>query len=210
MMKSSIVKPLNTKLMAFIGAATLLVGLGTTGCELFGDSEPTPTEPSVTIEETPEPSAGYDPNDLAPAVANIPDQDALDAIFSVLDGYWITNDYPFVGFFTDPTSYEHSFHYGLFATEFMEEGTVIDGHATGQYSAELMIHVAAVPPNVMQDGHPEYTEPIIIDISGLYQGANQTIKVKVTALGDSQWISYRPGGFTLEEAFNNFDASYNG
>jgi hypothetical protein len=155
----------------------------------------------------------YDYNDLSTAIADVPRKEALDEIYILLEGYWITSEYPFVGFFINENG-AHEIEYGLFQTSWGARGEIVGGHATGKYEAELTIHIPAVPANEMDDGSPESIQTVYIDIGGLYQDG--TIRVKIEDLiglatedgakDNSGWLTYEPGGYTLEQAFDNWFA----
>ena len=142
----------------------------------------------------------YNYNDLSTAIADIPRKEALDEMYILLTGYWVTEGNPFVGFTKEGDS--HMVEYGLFETEFGARGSIVDGYATGTYEAVLIVHFPAIPANEVNDGRPESTETIYIDISGLYQPGT-TIRVKTDMLDDGEWHTYSYGGFTLEAAYNN-------
>jgi len=155
----------------------------------------------------------YDYNDLSSAIADVPKKEALDEMYILLEGYWITttSDYPFVGFSINENG-THEIEYGLFQTSWGLRGEIVDGYAMGAYEAALIIHIPAAPPNEMDDGYPESIQTIYIDIGGLYQDG--TIRVKIEELfeldtddglkDNSVWFTYKPGGTTLEEAFENW------
>jgi len=179
-----------------------------TGCSLFGSTpDPVPSVSESSV-ETPAADEGYDPNDLATAIADLPNPEALAVITQVLNGYWIAEDNFFVAFTNDQTSGDHGFDFGYFETEFCDQGTIIASHATGQYTADLTVFFPAVEPNMVNDGREEAVLTVLLDVDGLYQGSDLTIKVKVDADASSQWITYRPGGSTMEEAYNNWSSSH--
>ena len=180
---------------------------------ISADAPDEPDDASSSVEtETPVP-AGDSPDepyggpvggygDLPSAIADIPREEALGELYFLLNGYWITDGYPFVGFFTEGGAY--MVEYGLFQTEFGARGEIVGGRATGTYEAELDIHIPAVPATEMSDGRPEMTETIHIDFTAISGGVN-IIKVKIDDLDDGSWHEYEPGGATLEEAFNTWD-----
>jgi len=152
----------------------------------------------------------YDYNDLSTAVADIPNPQALDEMYILLTGYWVTEGDPYMGFFigfvvinTGDHSGAHGFDYGLFETEFGRDGRITGGHGTGAYEADLVINFPAVPGNEMFDGYPETTDTILIDIGGLYD-ATPSIKVKKGDVGDGGWYTYVQGGATVESAYETW------
>ena len=144
----------------------------------------------------------YDYNDLETAVRDIPRKEALDEIYILLSGYWITRTDPFVGFMINDKG-EHEIEYGLFRTSFGARGRIIDGYATGAYEATLIVFFPAVPATAMDGARPESTETIYIDISGLYE-PRTTIKVKSDKIGNGGWYTFEPGGSTLQQAYENW------
>jgi len=157
----------------------------------------------------------YDYNDLSTAVADIPDPRALDEMYILLTGYWVTEGDPYMGFFigfvvinTGDHSGAHGFDYGLFETEFGRDGKIVGGHGTGAYEADLVINFPAVPGNEMFDGYPETTDTILIDIGGLYD-ATPSIKVKKGDVGNGGWYTYVPGGPTVESAYETWSLARN-
>jgi hypothetical protein len=161
------------------------------------------TDPPATSGETPDEGAVYDYNDLSTAIADIPRKEALDEMYILLEGYWITEGNQFVGFFIDENG-NHEIEYGLFRSSFGARGRITDGHATGTYEATLTLYIPAVPENAMDDAKPERTETIHIDIGGLYGPGGTTIKVKSENLDIGGWYTYEPGGYTLQQAFENW------
>jgi len=167
------------------------------------------TRGGATLEEAFGGGAYY-PDDLAAAISSIPGIGALDDIFTLFDGYWITttSDYPFVGFSINESG-AHEFEFGLFQTSWGRRGEITDGYSTGMYEATLTVRVYAVPADEMGPGLPESTQIIHLDAGGFYQDG--TIKIKIDDLfeldtddglkDNSQWFTYTPGGATLDEAF---------
>ena len=144
----------------------------------------------------------YDYNDLSTAIRDIPGKKALDEIYILLEGYWITQDNPFVAFHKNENG-DHEIEYGLFQTSAGVRGKIIGGNATGKYEATLTVFIPAVPANEMNAAKPERTETIHIDIGGLYQSGS-TIKVKIENPDINGWHTYKSGGSTLEQAFDNW------
>jgi len=165
-------------------------------------AEPTPTEEPATPSQSSQPTddtSTYDYNDLSSAIADIPAKAALDEIYIVLGGYWITDGNPFIGFITNGSG-GHEIAQGLFQSSYLDQGLIVGGYATGQYEADLIVKMPAYPGNEMEDPRPEYIETLSIDLNGLYQGGDVTIKVRTEFFEDGAWVTYRPGGATIEEA----------
>ena len=160
------------------------------------------TDPNTDPNSSQNGNVVYDYNDLSTAVADIPRKEALNEMYILLEGFWITDGDPFVGFLFDENG-NHEIMYGLFFTEFGARGRIIGGHATGDYTAELTVLFPAVPANEVNSGRPESTETIFIDIAGLYAAGSTTIKVKTDKLDNGQWNTYQYGGLTFEQALNN-------
>jgi len=157
----------------------------------------------------------YDYNDLATAVADIPNPQALDEMYILLTGYWVTEGDPYMGFFVGFVSINtgdhagaHGVNYGLFETEFGRDGKIVGGRATGAYEADLDVTFPAVPGNEMFDGYPETTDTVSIDIGGLYD-ATPSIKVKKGDVGNGGWYTYKPGGPTVESAYDAWSQAWN-
>ena len=139
----------------------------------------------------------YNNNNLSTAVADIPQKEALNEIYILLEGYWITESDPFVGFFKNANG-DHEIEYGLFHTSFGARGKIIDGRATGTNEATLIVYIPAVPETEMDAPQPERTEKIRIDISGLNQSGDTTIKVKIENPDISGWHTYKPSGMNMD------------
>jgi len=200
--------------VAVVTVAALLVGLVT---GVFGNTGwYSNRHLEDTLQDAPDTGdVEYDYNDLSTAVADIPNKKALDAIYILLEGYWITttSDYPFIGFFTNDNG-DHEVEYGLFQTSWGLRGVIVDGSATGTYEATLILYCPAIPADEMGIEVPESIQTITIDISGLCQSGDPTIRVKIENLfeldtddgvkDNSVWFTYKPGGSTLEQAFDNW------
>ena len=143
----------------------------------------------------------YDYNDLSTAIADVPKAAALDQIYILLEGFWITEENPVVGFIFEDG--KHAIEFGLFQTGYGYRGVITDGRATGKFEAELVITVSAVPATEMDDAIPESKETIYIDIGGLYEPENM-IRVKTEKLDNGNWNTYRFGALTLDQAFDNW------
>jgi len=143
--------------------------------------------------------AVYGYSDISTAIADVPKAAALDKIYILLEGFWITEDNPVVGFIFEDG--KHAIEFGLFQTGYGYRGVITDGRATGKFEAELVITVSAVPATEMDDAIPESKEMIYIDIGGLYEPEN-TIRVKTEKLDSGNWNTYRYGALTIDQAFD--------
>ena len=146
----------------------------------------------------------FDYNDPSTYIQSIPDPKALDEMYVLLEGYWITDDYPFVGFIKKGG--EHWIEYGAFQTSWGRSGKITGGFPSGKFEAALDILIPAQEATEMDDAQPARAETIYVDLSDLVP--NTKIKVKIGGLEDigwsGGWITYEPGGATLEQAFNNW------
>ena len=172
-----------------------------------GDQDTDPAGASETTDGQTAPGGqttgdpGLDGIDLSAAIAKLPGNEALDEVYAVFHGYWITDDYPFVGFvYMDGVP---GIDYGLFQTSFKAGGKVTDSQATGEYEMTLILFVPAAPATVMDAARPERTEKVFIDASDFNQ--HNTMKIKIENLGDGGWHDYKYGGAIIEEAAEAFE-----
>jgi len=163
------------------------------------EEEPAAGEPGQFDEDQGSGGALYGYSDISSAIADVPKAAALDKIYILLEGFWITEENPVVGFIFEDG--RHAIEFGLFQTGFGFRGIITDGRATGEYEAELVITVTAVPATDMDDAIPESEETIYIDIGGLYE-SESTIKVKTEKLDSDNWNTYRYGALTIDQAFD--------
>ena len=195
-------------LLALCAVVALVIVFATGGCRdksLSNGSNPISDQASSQIDDSQTVANGdtvYDYNDLATAIADVPRKEALDEIYVLLEGYWVTQGDPFVGFFINSKG-EHEVEYGLYQSGFGGRGKIVGGNATGTYQTTLYVLFPAVPANEMDGARPESTETFYLDIGGLYQPGSTTIKVKTESLGIGGWYTYQPGGSTLQQAFEN-------
>lgn len=152
----------------------------------------------------------YDYNDLSTAIADLPAKKALDEMYILLSGYWISDEYPFVHFFINADG-AHCVEYGLFQTGFGMSGEIIDASAVGPYKAELVVRFPARLATEMDDARPESTETIYLDVGGLYPSSDDASKdtsivFKSDNLANGSYYTYVPGGNTLEQAYQNWEA----
>jgi len=143
----------------------------------------------------------YNYNDLSTAIADIPKAAALDEMYILLEGYWITESNAFVAFIFEGGA--HAVEFGMFQTSWGLSGPITGGRGTGKYEGELVVSIPARPPNEMDDGYPASKETIYIDIAGLYE-PNSSIRVKIGKLDNGQWNTYTYGGSTLDNAFETW------
>ena len=187
---------------AVAAITTLAIILATGGFGGFGsgNKNPSPGDPSNPGNSS-NGENGNDSKGLPDVMADIPKKEALDEIYELLTGYWVTTDYPFVGFYKDGEDF--MIEYGLFQTSYSAQGKIIGGKATDTYEAELTVYFAPVPATMMDAARPERTETISIDLSGIDPPTGSvTIKVKTIGLENGTWLTYKYGGWTLEDAFN--------
>ena len=175
-----------------IGAVAVVVVAGIVAVlvhpvALFGGSANTPDD----IPDHGE-AVVYDDNTLVDAVDALPDAEALKFICSRLEGYWISEPDHFVGFASEGDA--QLFEYGLLQTEYGFGGEITDAVAAGQYQATLTVHFPAVPANVMNNGYPEKTETVYLDLSDLVQDGKLHVKI-----GDDEWRTYTFLGDALEQ-----------
>ena len=142
--------------------------------------------------------AVYNETDLASAVKDLPDYDALKFICNRLNGYWTGGSDWFFGFAEG--SGLPCLEYGLFQTSHGVQGEITNAVATGEYLITLTLYIPAVQ-NEMDGAKPERTETVYIDVGGL--GQDGKIKIKTDGLDDGEWHIYRYGGKTVDEAYSN-------
>ena len=135
--------------------------------------------------------------DLAGVVKKLPNQSAIEQLFTeYLRGYWqIPNRGEFVVFAHENGAV--SFGRGLWDSDFGEQGKVTAARATGEYEVELTVHFPAVAPNMLDDGRPEKTETITIDMVEV-NAEFGSIRIKTAS---SNWAQYDFSGRTYEEAY---------
>lgn len=140
--------------------------------------------------------SGMDSIYLPSLIAALPDEEALGEIYSLFSGFW-TSDDKFVGFtYVDG---ELAIEYGLFQTGFGIQGKIIDARAVSSTEAEFTILIPAVPASEINEARPERTGTVSIDISNY---SDNRLNVKIADLGGGQWLTYKFGGSTLEEAYD--------
>ena len=136
---------------------------------------------------------------LVNAVANLPDSDAVDFVWDLLQGYWTATDNMFIAFvYQDGVA---GMEYGLWETEWGVFGKLTDASSTGDYKSTLTLFVAGAEASELSDARPEMTVKVYIDLSGLDQDGK--INVKVENNGDGDWHTYAYGGKTAQEAYEN-------
>jgi len=128
-------------------------------------------------------------NDLSSAVRRLPDSNALNFILSELDGYWISGQ-QFVRFAGG------GFGYGLLQSGFGVSGEITGAEIAGNNSFALKVFISAQSASELDDGYPERTETIYIDISHFDKDGR--INIKIANLGDGQWQTYDYSGKELE------------
>ena len=128
--------------------------------------------------------------DLADAIGNLPDPDALSFILSELNGYWISGQ-QFVEFSSQ------SIKYGLLQSGFMVIGQIISPGVQGENSFYLELFVPARAATEMDEERPARSETVYVDISNFTQ--DNRINIKTDNLVDGQWHTYEFGGKSLEE-----------
>lgn len=138
--------------------------------------------------------------DLDGAVRDLPNQAALDFIFSRLDGYWTSGNL-FVNFIAN--SGNPTIQYGLYGTSYGEAGEVKGAEVTGTNAFCLTVLIAATPANEMDGARPERTETICIDVSNTAKESKLNIKIDNSSIGGREWQTYEFGGSSLEETYKD-------
>jgi len=165
------------------------------------DEAAMPEDDGAAAEDESDPGpVAIDYNDPSTYIPRIPETEALDAMYVLLEGYWITTSESFVGFYKEGG--EHWILYGLWQTSYGTRGQITDGFPTGTYEAALDIFIPALEATEMDDAQPERAETVYIDLTDLIQ--NQKIKFKTENLEAGGWGTYEFGGDTTEQAFNNW------
>ncbi|MCL2632562.1 MAG: sigma-70 family RNA polymerase sigma factor, partial [Coriobacteriia bacterium] len=133
------------------------------------------------------------------AIAALPEPEALDALFGVLEGYWVSDSEFFVGFVH--LQGEPAIVYGLFQTEFGRSGRIVDRYATGRYEAVLVIGIADdLEPSSSDEAPTERTEAVYIDVSDLIHSGE--IQVRVDAISNGEWQTFEYGSLDFWDAFS--------
>ena len=138
---------------------------------------------------------------LANAIENLPNSESLAYIWELIPGYWSTlDDRMFLSF--EYQGGERILTYGLWNSGFgMGSGKVTKSQATGKYEMEMSVLFPAVAASMMDDGRPETTIKISIDLTGYLEDSK--IKVKIENQGNGDWYQYVYCGHNIEEAYEN-------
>ena len=127
---------------------------------------------------------------LANTIKQLPNNEAVGQLFAqFIGGYWSVLDEEFVAFI-----YENSiprFEYGIWETSFGNNGKVTDSKALGEYEIELTVYFPAVPASMIDDGRPEKTEKVTVDMKKFNDVGS--IRVKIA---EGEWKQYEFVGHT--------------
>jgi hypothetical protein len=181
-----------------------LLLLSLTACSEKTESPPS-SSPQENISPTP-PSADVTPapgiDDVSDAIAKLPQSDAVDMVWRLLDGYWNAGDRLFVSF-----AYQDGlpvFTYGLWESSALGFGELVGADPVGEYEAVLTIRFPAIEASEIFDAREEWFAAIYIGMSGFEHDG--TIKIKAENHGSGDWYTYSYAGKTGEEAYKSFQA----
>jgi hypothetical protein len=140
--------------------------------------------------------------DLAGAIANLPQSDAINIIWDLLDGYWNTEDNFFTVFMRNeglPSiqigKWESSGGLGF--------GELIDIQSIGAYEISMTVCYPATEASEVSDAREESTAIISVDMKDFERDGTFNIEL-VNHDGISRWYTFLYGGKTGEEAYENF------
>ena len=138
---------------------------------------------------------------LANAIKTLPSSDSLTYIWQLIPGYWTTLDNKMYVVFKYENN-ESILTYGLWNSGFeMSSGKIIDSKSTGEYEMEISVLFPAVAASMVDDGRPETTVKISVDLTEYLDDGK--IKVKIENQGNGDWYQYVYCGHTAEEAYEN-------
>lgn len=170
------------------------------GPDAPGGSSPNPAPPGsgvgIGTEGDYQREPEIDLNDMSYPVSQLPNQQAINDIWSRLAGYWTLLDGRYIGFVSNGDV--KFVLYGFSDSENSGFGELQGIEATGAYSATLTVHYAAMPATENSPASPEREVTMAIDLEGL--GFDGTISVSIADVADGEWNSYTFSGYSLEEA----------
>ena len=130
----------------------------------------------------------------------VSDYDQVRSYFTDIKGYWTSGNLFFA--FKNKEG-KHFIEYGLYGASYGETGEIKDAEVTGTNAFCLTVLIAAVPANAMNDGRPERTETVCIDVSNFEKENRLNVKLDNNYIGGREWHTYEYGGVSLEEAYKD-------
>jgi len=138
-------------------------------------------------------------DELAEAIAGLPQSSAVDYLWDRLKGYWTAADNQFAGFtFNDGLP---CVEFGYFETEWGCVGELTGAVPTGKYVATLKVLVPAQEANMISDARDEMRVDVYLDVSDL--PVDGKIKIKIEMQANGGWYQYNWGGNSLMDAYNS-------
>ena len=126
---------------------------------------------------------------------DLPDQTETEFDFNRLDGYWVTQDNVFIGFFHGTDGFR--FEYGLLRSGYWEGGNITDISNISDNTYAITLIIPAVPADHMDGPSPERT--LIINLCVDNIDVNSTIDVKSESNGTGDWYTYTFLGNNLKQ-----------
>ena len=202
---------LTTMTLMLTLAMVLTVGLG--GCKTDSPVAETPdmtpglsdpSGPGDTPGGGSSPSGGGTPSgsysdDMATAIAALPDSQAIAQVWDYLGGYWTNDDGLYFGFLLEGDDYY--IEYGRWDSEGNGSGRLTNSLSTDVSQAILTIHFEAMPATEQFGARPEFDAYVMLDARD-YAAHNQ-ISILVADQGNGGWYKYAYSGKTFGEAYEN-------
>ena len=138
-------------------------------------------------------------DELAEAIAALPQSASVNFLWDRLGGYWNTTDSLFFAFESEEGATGVSF--GIWNSGGLGFGELLDAESQGKYEAALTIRFASRPASEMDDAREEFTVIVYIDLGDLEKDGK--IRIKVANHGNGEWYTYAFGGKTSDDAYNS-------
>ena len=138
---------------------------------------------------------------LLTAVAELPDDAALDQIWAFLGGYWVTVDGFYFGFVEIGES--KNTVYGVFDSESSGYAELIQVEATGQTDITLTVYLPAMAATATTGARPETNITVAIEISDMSNDGSIRIVIADDNNSSISWMRYTYAGETFEAAYNS-------
>ncbi|MCL2548099.1 MAG: hypothetical protein FWE76_02910 [Symbiobacteriaceae bacterium] len=123
----------------------------------------------------------------------------IDLFAYILRGYWIDYSGRFIQFGTMDFRDIDDITYGLFDSEFSQNGQLTATEFLGDATVDLTFAFQERPGSAMSDGTPAFVGIIRLSCMSLQQDG--TILIKFMYNEPNEWLTYSFGGMTLEDAY---------
>jgi hypothetical protein len=139
---------------------------------------------------------------LADAITNLPQDDAVNTIWDLLDGYWNTEDNYFAQF--THNEYMHSLLIGKWESSGgIGYGEIIGAERISTYEIFFTVRYPATEANEVSDAREESTAIIFIDMGNFEHDGTFNMEL-INHDGISHLYTFLYGGKTGEEAYMSF------